>query len=533
MKRKLSSYLSSPPPELASPKPPAEDLQQVQFPKAESPPVVELQEQDTQEASDEQLSAKIEYNGRGRSPYKTPVTAVIDQLKKDVRRLEHFDRALAQQRLQYRRSKREKEKEYASNWYALQDMGKSEGQKTAKSGEQNSSKYREQNPLANKPKLGPTPATPATGRSISPEKLLEKLQTCKPQIIREEFRLLSGQPREAVKEVCQFLLQGTRFGFIPTKFKVTSATSQLLGGTYRLQEIIQDEEFEVGDHAFGEMEDLKANSLNKMATKIKTEASICESQNRDENAWCDEVVRRLLKWEPHSPDQPRFTRIENIQSQMINEACLPMNAGVTVESKKADFALAISPDHPDNATQYHALNSVDVVEHFTLSQMNDTCTSKLVLYAGIEVKKASGDKTKALAQLITWLAAGIMKRRKLLSKANESSPTSPSAKHASTTPPLIGFLVHGHTWELFMAIGIGNNVDDKITILGPLRSLTFTTCDYSGCFSLLRLMENVKNWAQTKYWEWYVPAIIESLKGAEKSIAEIMEDNDMSDGDDA
>ena len=65
------------------------------------------------------------YKGRGRSLYKTPVTAAIDTLKYDARRLEQFDRRPAQYQSEIKDLIAQKEKAYESNWYTLQELRKS------------------------------------------------------------------------------------------------------------------------------------------------------------------------------------------------------------------------------------------------------------------------------------------------------------------------------------------------------------------------------------------------------------------------
>ena len=70
----------------------------------------------------------------------------------------------------------------------------------------------------------------------------------------------------------------------------------------------------------------------------------------------------------------------------------------------------------------------------------------------------------------------------------------------------------GHRWELFLAIGIGNAVDDPIKILGPISTCTVETRSWHGAFTLLQLVDRVKSWAVTEYWPWFCTQIWDPLE---------------------
>ena len=211
----------------------------------------------------------------------------------------------------------------------------------------------------------------------------------------------------------------------------------------------------------------------------------------------------------------------NSQTQWVNKACLPTVGGKPIESKKADFALSFSPQHPEISQQYAALRTPGQ-EPFALSQMNDISTSKLVLFIGAEVKKLGGNEAEAKAQLFNWLGAGVIKMRKLVRKINYT---------AVNTLPQLGWTIVGHDWKLYMAIGRGNKAEDEISIIGPLQGYTVDTTGFLGAFKLLRLMENIKQWAKEQYWSWYVKTIIDPLKGLTKSPEEAAEDEEIEEGD--
>ncbi len=192
-----------------------------------------------------------------------------------------------------------------------------------------------------------------------------------------------------------------------------------------------------------------------------------------------------------------FVRISS-QTQSISKSCLQTSEDEAFPSKKADFAIAFSPSHPDVQKEYDALYSEGGVRP-SLSQMNDVYTTTLALYLGAEVKKFGGDEVEARGQCFQWLGAGVKKLRDLIDSTE-------------VTLPLLGWVIVGHRWELFMAIGKGNDPNDEVTVFGPIRGCTIETWSYFGAFKLLRLMERIKHWARKTYWPWYYKAVIEPLK---------------------
>lgn len=82
------------------------------------------------------------------------------------------------------------------------------------------------------------------------------------------------------------------------------------------------------------------------------------------------------------------------QTQAISKSCLQTSDDNSFPSKKADFALAFSPFHPDIEQKYKAMENQSG-ERPALSQMNDIYSASLALYFGAEVKKFSGDEVEA------------------------------------------------------------------------------------------------------------------------------------------
>ena len=131
--------------------------------------------------------------------------------------------------------------------------------------------------------------------------------------------------------------------------------------------------------------------------------------------------------------------------------------------------------------------------------MNDIFTGSLVPYTGVEVKKFGRNEEEARGQCFQWLSAGVQILRTLIN-------------HEENVPPLLGWVVVGHQWDLYMAVGFGDTAKDRIVVFGPVSSCTIDTSNYFGAFKLLRLIERVKEWARDKYWVWYCENVLETLK---------------------
>lgn len=162
--------------------------------------------------------------------------------------------------------------------------------------------------------------------------------------------------------------------------------------------------------------------------------------------------------------------------------------------KKADFALAFSPLHPEVEQKYKSMADRYGARP-PLSQMNDDYTQSLALIAGAKVKGRGGNELEGNGQCFQWLGAGVQKLRSMID-TNE------------TTYPLLGWVIVGSKWELYMAVGLGNRPKDEISVFGPLEGCAVDTRSPFGAFKLLRLMERVKDWARHVYWPWYCRVVV-------------------------
>ncbi|KAL9098026.1 MAG: hypothetical protein Q9163_006229 [Psora crenata] len=478
LKRKRSSQLSSPPPKPCRLRP-------------EIAVEIKCHKEERQLPKESKLTDSEEYaawSGRGRSPFKFPVTAVCDDIKHNARLAEYFFREIARYRSELDEFNAAKGKELEAIKQRAAKMPK-----------------RPNNMIANAPDL--RPALSSRARSLSPDKYLSKLASCVPPVFKHTSHELGNKLPQQIKDLVLLLTRGLEDSCIPSRYK----------------DAVLHSEFDVPVHAFGDIPCRPKEStelLCKTAKSIREQAQICEAECRDENAWSMNVVRPVMEWESigqsHAVAEPGFSRTEYIQTQTINTSYLPRIDGVPIESKKADFALSFSPQHPDVKSHYTALQ-VPGSEPSTLSQLNDVCTRKLALYLAAEVKKFGGNEMEAEAQLFTWLAAGVTKSRKLLKKAKFAS---------SDTLPLLGWTIVGHRWELYMALGKGIEEASEINIFGPFRTCAVDTRTYFSVFKLLRINERIKLWAREQYWPWFCEAVLDPLKGLPKTPEEMDEDEE-------
>jgi len=117
-------------------------------------------------------------------------------------------------------------------------------------------------------------------------------------------------------------------------------------------------------------------------------------------------------------------------------------------SKKADLAISLSPYSPPISGALSSFRRRNPV--IPVSQMQDAYAGSVPLVAGIEVKQAGGDGNEGLAQLAVWAAAGLERAEELSVLRREHARQGRS--HGLGLPlPLVGFVVVGHSWELYIA----------------------------------------------------------------------------------
>ncbi|KAL8728826.1 MAG: hypothetical protein Q9166_005143 [cf. Caloplaca sp. 2 TL-2023] len=275
----------------------------------------------------------------------------------------------------------------------------------------------------------------------------------------------------------------------------------------------------------------EVDRLWKEAQRIHLEAQECGTCGKDENAWAQEVTRRVLGWGIPASGRD-FLQLESLQSQAIDHFFLPVSPQMSAINKKVDFALVYSPRDPTTKSICDRQERAGG----TLSQMTDTWTSRLVMAAGAEVKAGRGDGDEALAQLAIWLAAGFTKLRQLQKQValravlslpspqqSDVVPTFPAQvqslslrevsaaealsqpeKRFSTPPalpPMVGWVAIGHEWRTYIAYDIVDQEGARTCkIVGPIAKLSTTTRNFYDIFKLLDLITRTRTYLREVSW---------------------------------
>lgn len=194
-------YPSSPPPDL-------HDL-------AHDLAGTEALQQETQKEWDARADciAYEQWNGRGRSPFKTPATAALDRLKDKAHLLEDLERDISHYQNQLDSLIDTKRARLCNIHQSRSDITRDEsgsgGEQRAQAKEMASSST---------PVLQPTPRN--RSRSISPSKYLAKLAQGTPSITCYPVETTSKQIPKSVRETKSTLQSGLEIGCMPQQCKV-------------------------------------------------------------------------------------------------------------------------------------------------------------------------------------------------------------------------------------------------------------------------------------------------------------------------
>jgi hypothetical protein len=152
------------------------------------------------------------------------------------------------------------------------------------------------------------------------------------------------------------------------------------------------------------------------------------------------------------------------QSQVINSELLPIMPKNYRVQKKADYAFSFHRNTPHVSELYNKLGLAGVGD--SISQTIDAGTKRMALFSGMEVKQENGGKDEALAQLATWLAAGLENLRKL-GDSSRKMPFSCDELH-----PVVGWTVIGHDWHTYIAYRTSRNGGDTLVRFSSPINLT-------------------------------------------------------------
>jgi hypothetical protein len=155
---------------------------------------------------------------------------------------------------------------------------------------------------------------------------------------------------------------------------------------------------------------------------------LCTTYNKDENAWCLDVVIPLLDLALMLHGRDTFRR-ESVQSQSIQPAYLPRAVDPLSHTekylfRKIDFCFSYSHLHPKYAALY------DRLQNAIISHTIDNFTQAAALFSSIEVKPPNGGAVEAQVQVSIWMAASLHKKADLARWAIPAKRDVPSLDEA-------------------------------------------------------------------------------------------------------
>ncbi|CAG5180769.1 uncharacterized protein ALTATR162_LOCUS9396 [Alternaria atra] len=230
------------------------------------------------------------------------------------------------------------------------------------------------------------------------------------------------------------------------------------------------------------------SNIWKEAKKIFLNARDCKDGGRDENAWCDDVVRPLVHLAIKSDGNDRWW-FQSVQSQPINSLYLstvpapsPTDSGRRKSmDRKTDYVLSYSHRHPEIPALYKGL---DAANNRDIGRTLDTVTRRTALFSGFEIEPASGDHIEAELQMSIWIAASLRKKQELARISQTSFEPSTIIEPALT--------IVGHEHSIYYAYPRENLVSGRsgVHVLGPDldRFERLSTDSIRGIFRLLKLL---------------------------------------------
>lgn len=164
---------------------------------------------------------------------------------------------------------------------------------------------------------------------------------------------------------------------------------------------------------------------------------------KDEKAW-HPLVRSVLSGPFESARAAPFLEIDESQTKHICRELLPLSGNLAIPSVKTDQLLQFNRDNKHVAA---VLNPLFVREpDLSLSAFDDPVSAKTFTGALVEVTAPSGD-FEGCVYRFTLASAAIIARLRLLMKQTGNPP----APDSSPLMPVLGWVVHGHSWHLHLS----------------------------------------------------------------------------------
>ena len=145
----------------------------------------------------------LNWSGRGRSPFKTPVIAAIDGLKQGAKWVEKLERQLIQEQIELEKVIQLRATSVHAAWRFRYEIS-----------------LNRMDPLQPPVVLAPPPLDEFSGKSRSPERYLDKMRISVPPIRDGKLESYQKAVPEHVKDLLQMLKHDLGKGCIPSKYKV-------------------------------------------------------------------------------------------------------------------------------------------------------------------------------------------------------------------------------------------------------------------------------------------------------------------------
>jgi len=386
-------------------------------------------------------------------------------------------------------------------------------------------------------------------RSTSPIRQKTLLRTARPPILQDPLSNPSIPiPADVAPRLLalrQRLRRRLTSRFIPACLR-TVLEKEPAFQTALVHEPIDDDAYDESDERPAEYFALAVDR----AKAVLQGTQLCTTYNKDENAWCFDVVIPLLDLALMLYGRDTFRR-ESVQSQSIQPAYLPRAVDPSLRTerylfRKIDYCFCYSHLHPKYAAFYGRLQNA------AISHMTDNFTQAAALFSGIEVKPPNGGAVEAQVQISIWMAASLRKKADLarcamsakrnvpsLDEAVDVASASARATSPSNRPPDLsdlsaliepGVTIIGPEHKVYYAFLSTPIIPDDpgsgtVSVLGHDERLPLlTTQTVQGVFQLARLYGNIFEYGMDEsgegFWGAFLGPVLEGVaRAGEKVVA--------------
>jgi hypothetical protein len=377
-------------------------------------------------------------------------------------------------------------------------------------------------------------------RSMSPTRQKTLLRTAHPPILQDPLSNPSipvpADVAPRLRALRQRLGRRLTSRFIPACLR-TELEKEPAFQTALVHEPIDNDAYDESDERPAELCALVVDR----AKAVLQGTQLCTTYNKDENAWCLDVVIPLLDLAIMLHGRDTFRR-ESVQSQSIQPTYLPRAVDPLSHTekylfRKTDFCFSYSHLHPKYAALY------DRLQNATISHTIDNFTQAAALFSGIEVKQPNGGAVEAQVQVSIWMAASLHKKAGLArwaipAKRNVPSldeaidVASTSARATSPSDRLLnlsaliepGVTIIGPEHKVYYAFLSTPIVSDDpgsrtVSVLGHDERLSLLTMQtVQGIFQLARLYGNILEYGMDEggegFWGAFLGPVLEGVSCA-------------------